>query len=347
MTIDLDRLFTDPTLMFYGFEGDHARFVTMSRNSFTQSIFFDRRIKLAEPQAYRVPLDLLLRSHAERGFVSPKLHFIHHVAQCGSTLLARALDLPERSQVVREPFHLRQVAIHGGAGFESAYAEADWRAMLGLSLTMLAKRFVPTAPVVVKGNVPISMIADAIGEADPGQAGILLHFPLDDYCAAVLRSDNHRAWVESVTSELRLNQDPMVGDIDGLSTAEKAGALWFSLVKRYDRYLSANAALRSLDANRLFDSPAGTIVESAKLFGIALSDSEAKAMVDGPLFATYAKSPDQPYDPSLRVERREEAKRDLKADLDAARAWVEKQASAFTLPDSLARPLVGDPAALL
>ena len=345
MTIDLDRLFADPTLMFYGFEGDHVRFTTMDRQSYADSIFCDRRIAIAAPQIYRIPLALMNRELAERGFVAPRLNFIHHVAQCGSTLLARALDVADRSLVVREPFHLRQVAVHGGAGFDPSFASSDWRALLGLSLTMLGKRFDPALPVVVKGNVPISMIADAIADADPGQAGILLYFPLDDYCAAVLRTAEHRAWVEAVTTELRLSEDPLVGDLDGADTAEKAGALWLSLIARYDRLLSANAALRSLDANCLFDAPAATITAAADHFAIPLGIAVVEAMVAGPLFSTYAKSPDRPYDPALRVERNLAAKRDHAADLASARRWVEQRAN--TLPAALGRPLIGGASALL
>lgn len=347
MRIDIGSLFDDPALMFHAFEGDHARFMPMDRASFARSIFVDQRIDPAERKVIRIPLAPLLDQLVERGFVVPRLNLIHHMAQTGSTLLARALDQGARSLVVREPFHLRQVAVYGGGGFELAHAPRDWRALLGLSLAMLGKRFDAAAPTIVKGNVPISMIGDAIADADPGQAAILLHFGLADYCAAVLRTPNHRAWVEHVVGELRLGEDPVVGDVSGLGTAQKAAALWLSMVKRFEALLARHPAMRSLDANRLFDTPAATIGAASDLFGVGLSRVEAAAIAEGPLFATYAKDPALLYDRALRIERRAATMIELASELDAARRWVETRAAIVELPDALDRPLLGDPSPLL
>ena len=347
MRIDLAALFNDPALMFHAFDGDHARFVPMDRESFASSIFFDRRIKPADPTVYRVPLDVVLRRLAESGFTPPRLGFIHHMAQSGSTLLARALDHGSRSLVVREPAHLRQVAVTAGAGLGPITATTDWLALLRLSLTMLGKRFESAAPVIVKGNVPISLIANLIANADPGQPAILLYFPLEDYCAAVLRTPGHRQWVDSIAAEIRLGSDPLVGDMTGLGTAEKAAALWFSLVKRYERLLAAHPTMRSLDANRLFDHPAETIFAASDLMGVEMSEAEAGALAVGPLFSTYAKNPALAYDPATRIERREATKVELADDLAGARRWVEQKAAQVGLPSALDFPLIGDPAPLL
>lgn len=347
MSITIDRLFDDPGLYFHSLDGDHARFVDMDRGHFSQSIFFDRRIVRPNDQIYRIPLDLLLEAQADRDPPPPRLNFIHHVAQCGSTLLARALDREGDSLVIREPFHLRQLGVQVGGRIDSSARLDLWRSLLRLSLTMLGKRYEANAPLVIKGNVPISMIGEAIDETDPGQAGILLHFPLDDYLAAVLRTPNHGQWVDSVVGELRLGQDPAVGGVDGLSTPERAGALWLSLVTHYDRLLHANPAMRSLDANRLFDEPAATIHAAAELFAMPMSTSQAAEIAAGPLFETYAKNPDHPYDPAQRIERREEAKQELGQAFAEARRWVEARLKSVKLPASLDRPLLGQPAALL
>ena len=274
----------------------------------------------------------------------PRLNFIHHVAQCGSTLLARALD-DGAALGIREPFALRQLGVQAGASGE--HAGENWSAMLSLVLSLLGKRFDAAAPVVIKGNVPISMIAAPIAALDPGQAGILLHFPLDDYLAAVLRTPNHGQWVDSVVGELRLGQDRVVGPIEGLSTPERAAALWLSLVTHYDRLLTAHPQMRSLDANRLFDQPAPTIAAAAALFGIPMADDQAQAIAAGPLFHSYGKNPEQPYDPGQRVERREETRRDHADEFAAARRWVEGRLGDAGLPDALANPLLGEVAPLL
>jgi hypothetical protein len=345
MPIDLAAFFDDPRLMFFGFEGDFARFVPMDRGSYARSIFFDQRIEPAEGEALLIPLDPLLDHLAERGFEPPRLRFIHHFAQSGSTLLARALDHPG-NLVIREPWHLRQLGVAFGAGAAGPLS-ADQRAVLEFSLAMLGKRFAARSPLIVKGNVPISLFAGAIAELDPTQAAILLHFPLEDYCAAVLRTPNHQRWLETVTTEIDLGSDPLIGGISRLSVAEKAAALWHSMIKRFEQLLAANPAMRSLDANQLFDRPVKTIAAANQLFDAGLEAAEIGTIASGPLFSSYSKNPAVAYDPATRIERREQTKAMLAADLQLARRWVERRAAEAGLPIALARPLLGEPAPLL
>ncbi len=339
MRIDVATIFEDPRLMLFGYEGEYARFIVMDRDSYARSIFFDARVQAADQQVYRVPLAPLLAHLAKTGFKPPRIGFIHHFAQSGSTLLARALDYPG-NLVIREPLHLRQLGV--GAGTSSAQKLK----LLQFSLKMLGKRFAPDAPLIIKGNVPISLVADQIADLDPGQPAILLHFSLADYCAAVLRTPNHQRWVESISSEIGLQRDPSIGEIANLSVAEKAAALWYMMVKRFERLLALHPAMRSLDANLLFDRPAATILAANGLFDAGLSEAQAAAAADGPLFSTYSKNPNMPYDPATRIERREQTKSELRAELDLARRWVDQRTGLAAVPEALDRPLLGQSARL-
>ena len=344
MQLDGATLFNDPRLMLLGFDGDFAQFVPMTRDSYERTIFADSRVQIAAGAPIRVPLDPLLDLLDRTGFKAPKIKFIHHFAQSGSTLLARALDRPE-NLVIREPLHLRQLGIAFGAGTNLSLT-SDQRSVLAFSLAMLGKRFEAGSSLIVKGNVPISLLADEIAELDPGQAGILLYFPLEDYCAAVLRTPNHQQWLSTVVEEIGLGLDPIVGDITNLTLAEKAAALWYSMIKRFERLLAANSQLRTLDANMLFDMPAETIAAASKLLDAGIDKGEASSIASGPLFSTYSKNPDVPYDPALRIERREEAKKKLSSELIEARRWVDQRAAQFGLSARLGRPLLGECPAL-
>ena len=344
MQFDVATIFDDPGLMFFGFEGEYVRFVRMTRESFERSIFCDQRLQSADRQSFRVPLDPLLAYLAETGFKPPRIRFIHHFAQSGSTLLARALDQPG-NLVIREPFHLRQLGVAAGAG--DGPLSAGQREVLAFSLAMLGKRFAAGSSLIVKGNVPISLLASAIDEVDPDQPAVLLHFPLDDYCAAVLRTASHQGWLDNVVREIALGDDPLVGDISRLGMAEKAAALWYSMVKRFERLLAHNPAMRSLDANRLFDRPAETIAAASELLGAGLNPGEAEAVANGPLFSSYSKDPAVPYDPATRVERREQTKAELASELRLARRWVEQRGALEGTPVALDRPLVGETVPLL
>lgn len=343
MSITLDRIFTDPTVYLHSFDGDHARFVDMSRADYQRSIFFDRRIQREGDMIYRVPLNVLMANVEQAPLPRGPVNFIHHVAQCGSTLLSRALDIPDRALAIREPFTIRQLGVEAGAAGGEL---GDWFAVLNLTLRLLAKRFGP-GPVVIKGNVPTTMIAPAIEQIIPNQAGILLHFPLDDYLAAVLRTPEHGEWVRSITDELRIGDHELVDDVGAMSVPQRAAALWALMMRRFSLLLETNPNVRSLDANRLFDDPRGTITAASDLLKLDMSDEEVVRIVSGDLFSTYAKNPDLAYEPGKRVLRREETMRDYPDAIREAREWVEQRADKFQLPTALDRPLLGDKVKLI
>ena len=347
MQITIDRLLGDPDLYFHSFDADHARFVSIDRKHLARSMFLDKRIERSDDQIYRIPLDVLQQALSEQGASKPDLHFIHHVAQCGSTLLARALDRPGASLVYREPFHLRQLGAQiGAAGDPSAPRFALWRDLLRFSLQQLSKRY-EGETVVVKGNVPTSMIGSAIDAVDPGQTGILLYFPLEDYLAAVLRTPQHGEWVQSISAELRVEQDAAVGTMIEPSVPQKAAALWLVLMRRFHALQQAAPGMASLDANHFFDHPAEAIRAANAHLGTGVPDERIDEAVEGQLFASYAKNPSLPYRPEQRIERREATKRELSESIAEARNWVEARWDASGLPERLANPVSGDAPSLV
>src|SRR5260221_560057 len=213
-------------------------------------------------------------------------------------------------------------------------ADAFW-------LRMLGKRFSQDSTVIGKGSVPISVLAETIAGGGLGQPAILLYFPLEDYCAAVLRTPGHQSWVERVTHDIALNRDPLIGDIGGLTAAEKAAALWYSMIKRFERLLARHPNMRSLDANQLFDRPAETIAAASDLLGAGVDAQCAEAVAKGPLLSSYSKNPNLPFDNSVRRQLSEEAKSLLADELLVARRWVEKRtADDDHVPEVFDRPLI-------
>lgn len=340
MPITLDDLLTDPALMLFAYEADHAQFVRMDRDSYFNSIFCDQRVKPSSPGIIRVPLAPLLDGWKARGAKRPQLNFIHHMAQSGSTLLARAIDRPGKSLVIREPLHLRQLGVQ--AGTEAAATQREpWQSMLDFSLAMLGKRFGPDQPVIVKGSVPVSLIAGNIANAAPGSPTILLYYRLKDYCSAVLRTARHQQWLASVVDEIGLRDDPALGDLRDAGIGEKAAALWLLLTTRMTRLLADEPAAFSLDANLLFDQPAQTIEKVSAFFATPVLAEEARQIAASSLFTTYSKNPAVAYDPGQRVQRRLETESALSEEIRRAEDWANLRAERLGLPKSLVRPLFG------
>ncbi|HYD26044.1 MAG TPA: hypothetical protein VEB68_14755 [Croceibacterium sp.] len=345
MPITLHDLANDPALFLFGFDDDSAVFQTMTRDAFARSIFLDGRIKHGGLPSARVPVDALLRGWQPPPQAERRIGWIFHVAQCGSTLLARALDRPGRSLVLREPMALRRLGVL--AGGDGGAADERLAALLRATLALLGKRWEADAPVIAKANVPVNFIAAEIMALDPAAPALLLHFPLDSYVAAVLRTEGHVRWAEAVFDELRLADSPYAGGQAPDSPATKVAALWFAQMKAFERIAAAFPMARSLDANRFFARPADTIAAAAALFGVPLDPGEAAAIAAGELFRSYSKNPALDYDPEVREAREAEAKQRLTAEIAAARGWAREAQARHGLPEALARPLLGEPAPLL
>jgi len=302
MALTIDDLFTSPDHYLHSFEGEHAIFMPMDRAAYHRSIFLDQRISPAEDATLPIPVGALLRQR------HPALEtgWIFHVAHCGSTLLARALDVADQNLVLREPFALRQIAMSG---------EEDG---LGLVLPMLGKRYDPALRTLIKANVPVNFLLPGLAKADRQAPAIFLYLGWWDYLLAILRSDNHRGWLHRITAQLARH----LSDTAGLSDGERAAALWLAQVKGFAAAITQMPNARALDAERFFAEPAAMLEKAALLLGVPLTAQDIAERVAGPLFATYSKNPSESFDNATRLARRDALEGALRDELDRADRWL-------------------------
>jgi hypothetical protein len=303
MSLTLDDLFRTPDHYLQSIEGDAAVFVPMDRAAYHRSIFLDHRISPAANGSMRVPLAALAgdpRPPARTGW-------IFHVAHCGSTLLARALDDPSLNLVLREPLALRQLA----------FARDPHR--LALTAAMLSKRYREDLPTIVKANVPVNFILPELVELDREAPAIFLYSSLRDYLLAILRSDNHRGWLHRVTAQLAA----YLGDLSQLSDAERCAALWLAQMRAFIAAIERLPNARALDAEAFFAAPRPVLKAAAAHLGVPMGDASIDSMVAGPLFATYSKNPELPFDNEARLTRRAELEEPLGPELAEAQRWIE------------------------
>jgi hypothetical protein len=306
MAPTLEQLFTSPDHFLHAWDGGNAVFVPMDRAAYQRSIFLDRRISPAGEETMSVPIAKLLQGDCQPLGAG----WIFHVAHCGSTLLARALDGLADNLVLREPLALRQQAF------------ADDPAQLKLTLALLSKRYPGAGQTVIKANVPVNFLLTQIAAADPGASAVFLHLSLSDYLLAILRSDNHRAWLRGVTQQLALH----LGEIENLTDAKLAAALWLAMVRRFAGAIDAMPNGRSLDAERFFSDPRQVLEQVAKLYGMAATPAALDAVVSGPLFSTYSKNPAHAFDNEARLERRADMAEVLGDEIAEAQNWIERNA---------------------
>jgi hypothetical protein len=306
MADTLQQLLASPDRYFHSFEGDDGIFVPMDRAAYVRSIFLDRRISPAAEGGWRIAVDEL----AEAAPPAQSMRWIFHVAHCGSTLLARALEALTGELVLKEPLALRQVAL------------APDPERIRLTLALLSRRYPGQGPVLAKANVPVNFILDQLSVAQPEAAAIFLHTGLDDYLLAILRSPNHRAWLRNVTGLLAAH----LGDLSLLEDAERGAALWFAMRRRFAAALAGMPNRRTLEAEHFFTDPAATLTAAMVLFGMPADPERITTVTAGPLFASYSKNPAVAFDNSARLARREALLQEIGGELRIAHAWIERSA---------------------
>jgi hypothetical protein len=345
--MQISDLFATPDHYLFAFENDQAVFLDMDRAAYNRSIFFDRRISPANPRMIKVSTAQLSAYNDQRPAGGAGVASIFHVAHCGSTLLARALDRVNDNLVIREPTPWRQLGVEAAGAGALTPPGAVWSARLRLANRLMARRYAPDGPVIVKANVPVNFIVPQILALNPGAPTLFLYFPLEHYLMAILRTPNHRRWVESVTREVWSVIAPELEGQTDPTPAQLAAALWLAQTRIYARALEAHDNARSLNAEDLFNRPRPVLEAAFAHFGVAASARDLDAILAGELFSRYSKNPDVAFDNAARLERQAQQRQEIAPDLVAARAFVETRLAQSPLPTRLARPLIGESPELL
>jgi hypothetical protein len=345
--ITISDLLNNPDFYLFGWENDEAIFLPMTRKSYANSIFFDDRIAPAQEHVIRVPLAQLLTAVSHITADVPRIGWIFHMAHTGSTLLARALDRPSKNLVIREPVTLRALGVEAGSLHRADEVSGYWVELLRLAMMMLGRRYGKDETVLVKANVPVNAIIADLLTKTPHPQALLLHFGLEDYLTAILRSPNHRKWVEHIYAEMELGRHPETGSSKELQNCEKAAALWLWQIRIYADTLAANPGVRSLDANFLFDEPLPCLKAATAYFRSPIDDGEAQHIISSELFSRYSKNPNAAFDNNRRRERVTETRSALADEFKKARNWVESRLVVSPLPPRLAQPLCNDNPLLL
>ncbi len=298
--------FESPDVYLHSFEGGEAILVPMDRAAYRRSIFLDARISPAREGHERMrPVQL-----ARQAPPPLPVTWIFHIAHCGSTLLARALEALDGTLVLREPLALRQLAL------------ASDRSLLPAVLALLGRRYDAGSPTLIKANVPVNFILPEIVALAPHARVIFLTSSLRDYLGAVLRTEGHRSWVRGVTAQLA----GFLPSLGNAGDAERAAALWMVQQRHFAAACQVLPNARVIDAEQFFANPAPTLAAAATHLGIAADGTRIAEIVAGPLFAVDAKRPGAAFTNVDRLTRKAALASNLAVDYRAAESFIEDEA---------------------
>jgi hypothetical protein len=336
---DPKQLWDSPEKYLVQFDGAKACFAHMDRDAYLQSIFTNvSRIKTAAPQQWTLPLSTLLELYSKLGGDQTAPGFIFHPAHCGSTLLARLLDQKNKTLVIREPFAMRQLAVRIAS--DPPRQENDFSIQLLASvLSLLSRSWNADQKVIIKANVPVNFILPQIFACLPGASGVILYASFEGYLLSVLKTPRHRQWVMNICAEMA----PAIRQITGLSgivndelePEQAASLLWMAQMHQFRQAIGIAPALRSLNCERLFETPKKALGAAAHLFAIDFPAEELDGIINSGMLSEYAKDPTQKYDEANRLKERTQLAAQLKPVIDSARCWAEPFIQSMDIPDEL------------
>lgn len=338
--MDLQHLFHSPDQFLFGFEGPDAVFIDMDRDAYGRSTFLDQRITAKSSKTSRIPRAQLHAWAGQATWSQP--NYIFHIAHCGSTLLAKALDLKDANLVLREPAALRQLGRAVGEHLFGAPLPEPWLRDVSAASALFGRRYLQNAPVIVKANVPVNFMIAPLLELGGSQPAVALHYSMENYLLAILRSEMHCGWILHVSNQLQRGLDMLVGAAPpNVNIGVMAARLWLAQILLFRDALARFPNLVSLDADYFFDNAAESVASVFRHFRQPQSQEVIDSIVQSELFARHSKDPRHKFDNGRRIAQREQLRRALGAQLQAARSWIEPLARRLELPARLDRPLVG------
>jgi hypothetical protein len=217
------------------------------------------------------------------------IHFIFHSAFCGSTLLARALDIEGVAMALKEPVILNDLVgwRHRGGDTRQIARTLDH------AMALLARPFTPGESVIVKPSNVVNAFAPAMLAMRPTSGALLLYAPLETYVASIAKKGMWgRLWVRDLLIkqikdgliDLGFTQDDYLAHTD----LQAAAVGWVAQHALFARLIEAHGPhrIRTLDSETLVAQPERAMAALADLYGLTL---DAAAVASGPVFTRHSK----------------------------------------------------------
>lgn len=270
---------------------------------------------------------------AEAGHASQApMHFVFHTSFCGSTLLARALDLPGVSAALKEPDVLINLAYRLIRSDDRANAQR-----LELALRLLERPLAPGETVLVKPTNFANRLVEPMLALRPNSRAVLLYSDVDTFLRSLLK----RGMFGRITGRKLFNQLAGWSPLSfGYGTAEVleqtdvqvAALAWLMQIHHFDHIAKAFGPDRVmvLESGELIADPAAALEKVRAFFG--LSGMDVEKIVNGPVFSKHSKFSDRTYDAEAR-EKDHEALNEAHADeLSMVVQWIKTVAAHIGAP---------------
>lgn len=349
----IDSLFSNPDLYLLDVDtrakSAGAICLRMSRETYSQSNFLDYRAISVDGRSHVLPLGDIVAPYQAAEPASTPVGYVAHTAFCGSTLLARCIDLPGVCLPYKEPFILHRLADvwrHGFFGQPGTRPPAPPPLLLKLSVALLARTYSPLErPVVKLTDSCISLCPDLLAQ-DDGSRLLLLYHDLEHHLVAMLKDSTRRTYCRSLTTRSKADLAAVGQSIalpDNPSDAVLAAHSWMGLMHPYLELLATYPGrVCSLNASTFFQKPDEVLYALARFFSLDVSGHMVETMLSGSVMSTDSKRPGLAFDSANHLAAWSRSRERLQTEIDEAFRWVETANPSHRVPDKLPSPLTGN-----
>jgi hypothetical protein len=332
MQIDIDTILHSPDFMLYQLElpNSQVHFLKVTEDSYRQSPFMDQRVMYTDGQLIRLPIDTVLNRLTQIPKQTVPMDFLFHSSFCCSTLLAKSLDAPGRTLVLREPWPVYQLSAIQQRLTDSGLWDSNRTMLMNIVLTLLSKRFNSSEHILIKPANTANNLIDDLFFSQPSAKGILLYSKLDNFLVSYLKQKNQEArkslprLAASAAALVHYRDffpDLVPGELPYLKAAVifwHAQMLHFlKLLHRYPR------RLKTLMTAELLAEPIATLKAAIDWLDLPLNDAHIQEIVHGPIWHSRAKNPNVKYGPEERETEKREIVRRHRTDIETAIRWAE------------------------
>ena len=232
--------------------------------------------------------------------------WVFHTAFCCSTLMARALDIPDRSLSLKEPGILMDLANARRMAHQNGMSAPDLEKLTDSIFTLLARRFEPGETIIIKPTNPANPIAtDALIR---GHNALFMVSELKDFLISVLkRGEACKAFMRTLYNIFALDPAPL-GKIPQRQALTFTDLQIASLVQQHQmEFLTSlgdkfGPQVRAFDGNTFPSDPKKFLTATVQHFAMGWPEGLIETQAVSDIFSRNSKFDHEAYSGDARAE---------------------------------------------
>lgn len=317
--------------------GGRAVFHHADARLLREASFLDGRSGIASTAPAPAPLRELVASTAEQPATTNRLLF--NVSFCGSTHLARLLDVPGQSLVLKEPQCLNDIAAWKVSTAREGRPLTCLRPLLKLANSTLGRSFEPGEAVAVKLACQGNVLVDALAESGADVRPLFITSGRTDFLRAIFRGGvNRMRYIAKIVWNLAtdvVDGDAMLLEAVGAGSDPNRKAANLALLAQSFQVGAFDRAAKAgdwdeghvVDYQDIIQRPEEAALKAAKALDLDINGQDIRDNVER-LANRYSKLPTEPFSSDRQREADDRLHFEYRHAFDDALKWAESRLGA-------------------